>query len=1194
MVSKNGVGIYNENALKIERKFTSKNKSPFDMFDYEIRTSAIKNPDGSIVYENNSVEVPSFWSQVATDILAQKYFKRALVPQFDSTGKPILDKKGNQVLGGETSIKQVAKRLAFCWRAWGEQNGYFASKDDADAFEDELIFMLINQSAAPNSPQWFNTGLFLCYDITGSPTGMWYVDPADEKLKLTQNSYERPQPHACFIQEVKDDLVSEGGIYDLLTKEARLFKFGSGTGTNFSSLRSIGEKLSGGGYASGVMSYLKILDRSAGSVKSGGLTRRAAKMVILDVDHPEIETFVDWKMNEEKKVASLIAGSKICNFHLHNISNVIAEEKSADVSSSPKLQHAIKVAAASGVPLNYIHRVLTLASRGIYDFSISVMDSHYESEAYVTVSGQNSNNSVRLTNKFLDSVEKDLDWNLLNRVDSSINKTIKARYLWDKIAFAAWNSADPGIQFHDTINEWHTCPKDGEIVASNPCSEYMFLNDTACNLASINLAKFFDNQSSLFDVDSFLHAVRLWTIVLEISVLMASFPGKNIAERSYLYRTLGLGYANIGSILMRSGIPYDSDKARTFSASISALLTGKSYETSAEMASFLGPFKKYDSNKEDMLRVIRNHRRASYNAPDNEYESLTVKPVGINPKFVDKYLLDAARTAWDKALELGEKFGFRNAQVSVIAPTGTIGLVMDCDTTGIEPDFALVKFKKLSGGGYFKIVNSSVPIALNKIGYSKKQVDDIVAYCVGHGTIKNAPHINPEFLKSKGFSAKAIKSIDAEAKNAFDIKFIFNKFVIGEDELKKVFPSSDLSNPSFDILFALGLSEKQIDEANIFVCGSMTIEGAPELKKEHLPIFDCANKCGKFGKRFINFTGHLEMMGAVQPFISGAISKTINMPVDATLDDVKFAYKRSWELMIKANAIYRDGSKLSQPLNSVSDESADALLSVASSLSMDDLFGPKELNQKIEKQLFVAQKRRLPSRRKGYIQAARIGGHKVYLRTGEYDDGTLGEIFIDMYKEGASYRSLLSCFAIAVSKALQHGVPLEEFVEAFTFTRFEPSGMVLGHEYIKSATSILDFVFRSVGHEYLGRTDFLQVKPLADSNVFADKKNNRFNDKKVVEETDADTAGMDNLNSSLSVIDSVDLDDASKLATQTTLNEDSVKISKIKVSDENVKILEARSKGYVGEPCAHCGSMKVKRNGSCTVCEDCGETSGCS
>ncbi|PIN85092.1 MAG: ribonucleoside-diphosphate reductase, adenosylcobalamin-dependent [Candidatus Diapherotrites archaeon CG11_big_fil_rev_8_21_14_0_20_37_9] len=1513
--------------LSIPRYFTEKDQDPLAKVKYSYRTSVIKNPDGSTVFEMKDIEIPEQWTQIATDILAQKYFRKAGVPQFDKNGKPILDEKGKQKLGPEMSVKQVVERLAETWRWWGEKYNYFASEEDANAFQDELEFMIVNQFAAPNSPQWFNTGLYQKYNINGPAQGHYFVNPDTGELEKSADSYSHPQPHACgrydtmlftekgifklgeivdnnmiglkvfdgkqyvkvlavkengikkvfkatlangnyieftddhlvlsaktresdfewtelkeilgykvsqttntetagfnsntstnangtvqetatkeeelikaslsgwivgdgyygeygkttmlgvitinddefeevkslfektfggftvtvkneisdtyrivrrdfkqvqefveeyeldqksftakvpekilksnpeiqsaflralfqadgcvrirkedernswdivlttisenlahqvqtillnmgiyskvslckdsrenrklqyhveiayyservkfenmvgfiseekqeklkllnsiiqgkskpptsletisnieyigeetvydiqtesgkfsangvtvhncFIQSLRDDLVNEGGIFDLATREARLFKYGSGTGTNFSNLRGSGEPLSGGGYSSGLMSFLKVLDRAAGAIKSGGTTRRAAKMVCLDIDHPDVEEFINWKVIEEQKVAAMVAGSATCNLYLNEIMRLAHEGKTTDVKKNKALGTKIREALSERIPANYILRVLQLAEQGEKNIDFRTYDTNYNSEAYLTVAGQNSNNSIRVSNDFIEAVLNDSDWELKGRTNKKSIRTVKSRKLWGDIAKAAWHCADPGLQYDDTINEWHTCPKDGRINASNPCSEYMFLDDTACNLASINLIKFL-GENGEFKMEEFRHAARLWTIVLEISVLMAQFPGPAIAQKSYDYRTLGLGYANIGALLMVMGIPYDSEKGRAICSAITATMCGESYATSAEMSEVLGPFKRYEDNKEDMLRVIRNHKRAAYNVPSREYEKLTIKPIGINPEVCPKNFLESAREAWDRALILGEKHGYRNAQVTVIAPTGTIGLVMDCDTTGIEPDFAMVKFKKLAGGGYFKIVNQSVPRALSKIGYSESQIDEIIKYAKGHGTLDDCPGINRASLSAKGFNEEKLAAIEAQLENAFDLKFAFNKWSLGEEFCKQElgFTEKQLNDTAFDMLKELGYTKDEIEKANDYVCGTMTLEGAPHLKEEDYKIFDCASKCGRKGKRYIHHMGHIKMMAAAQPFITGSISKTINMPNNTTVEEIKDAYLQSWQLMLKSNALYRDGSKLSQPLSSVSEE--DEIAWLGDNEELDETIGPQQVQQKIEVKL---QKNKLPTKRRGFVQEATIGGHKVFIKTGEYPDGSLGEIFIDMYKEGASYRALLNCFAVAVSKALQYGVPLDEFVDSFTFTRFDPSGVVQGHETIKSATSIIDYIFRALGYEYLGRTDFVHIKPINGDAVTGYQK------KIVQEDPSLQPKSIEEMDKSSEPVIKIEKDD---------------------------KITEARDKGYTGDQCGGCGSMRVRRNGACTVCDDCGATSGCS
>lgn len=1111
-------------ALTFSRRFTKEGVAPADMFEYDYRTSVIRNPSGEIVFEMTNVEVPKQWSQIATDIIAQKYFRKAGVPQPDGS------------LGRETSAKQVAHRMANCWRVWGERYNYFAGKQDAQIFYEELVYSILNQACVPNSPQWFNTGLYESYGIAGKPQGHYYVDQNDGELKKSTSAYERPQPHACFILSVEDDLVNEGGIMDLFVREARIFKYGSGVGTNFSNIRGEGERLSGGGTSSGLMSFLKIGDRSAGAIKSGGTTRRAAKMVCLDLDHPEIVDFIDWKVEEEKKVGALINAGYA---------------------------------------------------------------SDYEGEAYRTVSGQNSNNSVRIPNEFFDKLEKGEDWELKARTDGRTMKKIPSRELWNKISYAAWRCADPGVQYNTTINEWHTCPKGGEIRASNPCSEYMFLDNTACNLASVNLRRFFDGENNVFDVEGFEYTCRLWTVVLEISVLMAQFPSREVAQLSYEYRTLGLGFANLGSMLMVSGIAYDSEEARGIAGAISAIMTGVSYRTSAEMAGHLGAFVRYEENKEDMMRVMRNHRVAAYDA--DSYEKLSIKPQGIKAKYCPDYLLSAACKAWDDAVELGEKYGYRNAQTTVIAPTGTIGLVMDCDTTGVEPDFALVKFKKLSGGGYFKIINQSVPLALKNLGYKEKEVEAIIKYAVGSGNFHGAPHINAQSLSEKGFIADEIKKLNEAVKSAFEISFVFNKFALGEACLERLgFTAEQYNDWNFNLLEELGFTDEEIDAANDYICGTMTVEGAPYLKDEHLSVFDCANKCGKKGERYIHAHGHIRMMGATQPFISGAISKTINLPNEAAVEEIADCYLLSWQLGLKANALYRDGSKLSQPLSNKSDKKKktteakeeaeqpatsnqqpvtnhqpESNIVDLSKLTVEDLLEEvtKRMHDSKDTQLkrqlsTIVERKKLPAKRRGFTQKAKVGGQVIFLRTGEYNDNTLGEIFIDLAKEGSTLRSLMNCFAIAVSVGLQYGVPLEEFVEKFVFTKFEPAGMV-DHPNIKTTTSIVDFIFRCLAYEYLNRTDLVHVLDKPELTNLGDE---------------------DEVKHELS---SVRIMGRAKDA-NATQPQKLQKLSAVK-ADAGMDAMNAANQNMQSDApaCNVCGHITL-RSGTCYKCLNCGNSLGCS
>lgn len=1148
--------------MKIKRLFTKKGQTSYEGIEFETRTSEVKNLDGT---SSGALEVsvPRQWSQVATDILAQKYLRKTGVPY---------NKNGKVEYGSENDARQVFERLAGCWRKWGEEYKYFDSKTDADNFQAELENMLANQMAAPNSPQWFNTGLHSSYNILGGAQGHYYVDPKTKELKESLSAYERPQPHACFIQSINDDLVNEGGIMDLWRREARLFKYGSGTGSNFSAIRGSGESLSGGGSSSGLMSFLKIGDRAAGAIKSGGTTRRAAKMVSLDLDHPDIEEFIGWKSKEERKVAALLAGSKVCKENLSKIVDAIFSMKDDEDRFDPKknkeLKNALRSATKAYVPQSYIARIIELAKQGYTSVEFEDYEANWYEEAYETVSGQNSNNSIRIPNSFFDSLENDQNWKLINRTDKKIAKEIKASDLWKQINEAAWNCADPGVQFDDTINEWHTCPEDGRINGSNPCSEYMFLDDTACNLASINLIKFFDEENKSFNIEAFKHACEIWTVVLEISVLMAQFPSKEIAQRSFEYRTLGLGFANIGALLMRMGLPYDSDEGRSIAGGISAIMGATAYSTSAKMAKEHGAFEMYDKNKKHVLRVLKNHRAAALSKPE-KFNKLTVKPLCLDEKLTPNYLLEAARSEWNNAVELCKKYGIRNAQTTVVAPTGTIGLLMDCDTTGIEPDFALVKFKKLAGGGYFKIINKSVPYALEALGYSKNHVDNIIKYVVGHNTLEGCPHINKEFLRSRNVSESVIEKIESSLEGAFDISYVFSSYLLGEKYLRDELNLSDddINNPMLNILEKYGMTREQIKEANEYVCGTMTLEGAKELRNEHLAVFDCASKCGSKGTRIISAEGHIKMMANVQPFISGAISKTVNFSYDCTVDDIGNAYYLSWKLGLKANAIYRDGSKLSQPLNSQLFDDVEIM--------DEDLSKNEQITKVVEKIVhkYSNDRRKLPNRRGGYTQKASIGGHKLYLRTGEYSTGELGEIFIDMHKEGAAYRSLMNCFSIAVSLGLQYGVPLEEFVDAFTFTRFEPNGMVLGHDNIKMSTSVIDYVFRDIGLNYLGRTDLVHVKP-------TDLKSDSVHNEEKV---------MDN-NVQVQTSEVVHADGSVSIDSQKVFS----KKADTEMLMEQKKRQTALMKGYIGDACPSCGALTLVRNGSCLKCDSCGDTTGCS
>jgi ribonucleoside-diphosphate reductase alpha chain len=1549
--------------MKFSRTYSTSG-DPYAGVSFEPRTSRIVNPDGKVVFEAKDCQIPSGWSQVATDILAQKYFRKAGVP--DATVRVPEDgipqwlwrseAASDATFGAETDARQVFNRLAGCWTYWGFKHGYFDDEFQARAYYDEMCAMLARQIGAPNSPQWFNTGLHWAYGISGPSQGHWFVDPVTAELTESTSAYEHPAPHACFIQSVDDDLVNEGGIMDLWVREARIFKYGSGTGTNFSKVRGEGERLSGGGTSSGLMSFLKVGDRAAGAIKSGGTTRRAAKMVCLDLDHPDIEEFISWKVTEEQKVSDLVTGSITCEKHLNAIMRAaheptLPESARLDPALNAGLKAAIRAALSVGIPQANIQYALDYARQGYKELQVETYDTNWDSKAYGTVSGQNSNNSVRIPNDFFARLDASQTWDLVPRSKDGRTpvKAVPAADLWEKIAVAAWQCADPGVQYDTTINEWHTCPAAGRINASNPCvtgdtlvstadglrridemvgkaafvigsdgkphfvnkifptgtkpvytlrtrsgyevrvtadhkilteergdvaatdlivgervmlgtagfgslslhedlaesiglavgdgcvtrsgehaqlfitmapeeapvlerataafaaikgesadgrtnravsvctpqmtarvvtgcasvvarfeefavldegshakrfrppvyeldrpsvaallrglftadgcvanygeksqyvaldstsiellrqvqmlllafgikakiyrerrggvntatlpngrgghreynvremhslrisrssrilfereigfdasstkavalaelnarvgayrdvladevafvryegdedvfdltepdtshfvanglvvhncSEYLFLDDTSCNLSSLNLVKFLD-EAGHFDAKRFADACRIWTFTLEISVLMAQFPSREIARRSYQYRTLGLGYANMGTLLMRLGLPYDSEEGFGWCAAISALMTGAAYKTSAEIAREIGPFPDYDRNAEDMGRVLRNHRRAAYAARNDEYEGLTVTPTTHAPTLFTQETWQLARSTWDNALAIGEVAGYRNAQVTCIAPTGTIGLVMDCDTTGIEPDFALVKFKKLAGGGHFKIVNQSVEPALRRLGYNNERIAAIEIFAKGTNTLEGTPHINKATLKAKGFDDEAIAKIESQLLGAFEIGFAFNQHVLGEEFCKTKLGMTDaqLADWNHSILRdTLGFTQSQIEEASDVICGRMTLEGAPFLKDEHLPVFDCATPCGKHGARYIRPLAHVDMMAAAQPFVSGAISKTINLPQTATIADVKEAYRYSWEKMVKAVALYRDGSKLSQPL-----------------AASYDVGGPEELDQpqspydsavRVAERVvyrYIAKRRRMPDRRGGYTQKAVIGGHKVYLRTGEYDDKTIGEIFIDMHKEGAAFRSLMNNFAIAVSLGLQHGVPLEEYVDAFTFTRFEPNGPVVGHANIKMATSILDYIFRELAVSYLGRYDLAQVQPSTAVDAMGPEPDYIGEEDSGEVHYLAPTTPVAKTPPAAAVVTRVPEPVGVVASSPASL------ASPARGQVVQAKAREAIAKGYSGDACTQCGQFTLVRNGTCLKCDSCGTTSGCS
>lgn len=1057
--------------LTIPRRHTQVGQDVFAEVVWERRQSVITNPDGSVVFKMLGAEIPSSWSQLATDIVVSKYFRKAGV--------------SGESAQGEESVRQVVHRIAHSIRGAGEKmGGYFATKKDADTFEAELSWLLVNQYGAFNSPVWFNCGLFHEYGIEGSG-GNWAWAEATGRVEETSNAYERPQCSACFIQAVPDDLM---GIYELIKNEARLFKYGSGTGSNFSSIRGKQEKLSGGGTSSGLMSFLEVFDRAAGSTKSGGTTRRAAKMVCLDMDHPEINDFIQWKVREEKKAKALIAEG---------------------------------------------------------------YESDFNGEAYKTVSGQNSNNSVRVTDEFMKAIQTGSKWHTRARTTGEVVESLDAGELWNSLAESAWVCADPGVQFDSTINRWHTCSNTGRINASNPCSEYMFLDDSACNLSSLNLLKFLNADGS-FDIEGYRHAIDIFFTAQEILVDFSSYPTRNVTQNSHDFRPLGLGYANLGTLLMVLGIPYDSDSGRAMAAALTAILCGRAYSTSAKIAASKGPFPGYSKNREPMLRVMSMHQEAA---------------LAINRHDCPEPLWKAACEDWEQVLRLGREFGFRNAQATVLAPTGTIGLLMDCDTTGVEPDFALVKFKKLAGGGYFKIVNGSVHDALRRLGYSELQISEIVAFVSGTNTLLGAPNVNRASLKEKGLTDEDLAKIEAAIPSVFDLNLAFAPWVLGKEVYDRLnVDAHAMAKPGFNLLRHLGFLQTEIEQANEVIVGRMTIEGAPHLSIEHYPVFDCANRCGRTGQRFLAPMSHIRMMAAVQPFLSGAISKTVNLPNEATVDDVRSIYEESWKLGLKSVALYRDGCKASQPLSTggASDaksatEESEPAPSLAAAPSPQLSARPK------------GTRVRLPKKRHGFTQEAHVGGHKVFLRTGEYEDGSLGEIFIDMHKEGAAFRSLMNCFSMAISVGLQYGVPLETFVEQFTFTRFEPHGVVGGHPNIKFATSIVDYIFRVLGVEYLQRYDFAQVKPAEAPQRIEDPTG------RLLEDPSHPEPGP--------LSDPISLLPAARSTPAPALD----------MASGRAAALDAQLDEMMGDApvCDGCGHITV-RNGACYKCLNCGNSMGCS
>ncbi len=947
--------------ISFRRFFTKPGIHPFDEIEWELRTASIQNEKGKTIFEQRNVEVPKDWSMTATNIVASKYFH----------GKIGTAER-------ESSVRQLVSRVADTITQWGLEDGYFKTGEDAQVFRDELTHLLVRQKAAFNSPVWFNCGLWHKYKRSSRGTG-WYWDSASSNVLKETEAYRHPQCSACFINSVQDDLES---ILTLAKTEGMLFKWGSGTGTNLSPIRSSIETLSGGGIASGPLSFMKGYDAFAGVIKSGGKTRRAAKMVILNIDHPDIVDFIECKAKEERKAWALVDAG--------------------------------------------------------YDSSL-------DGEAYSSIFFQNANNSVRVSDDFMKAVENDQDWVTRKVTTGDPVKTYRARDLMRRIAEAAWQCGDPGLQFDTTINKWHTCKATARINSSNPCSEYMFLDDSACNLASLNLMKFMGPDGK-FDVEGFRHAVDIMITAQEIIVDNASYPTEKIARNSHDFRPLGLGYANLGALLMANGLPYDSDAGRDFAAIITAVMHGQAYLTSSRIAAEIAPFPGYAVNRDSFLEVISMHRNA-LNA--------------INPRNVPETLWEAGKKIWDECLQSGMKHGYRNAQVTVLAPTGTIGFMMDCDTTGIEPDLALVKYKKLVGGGLIKIVNNVVPLALLKLGYSDQQAAEIVNYIDQHGTI----------------------------------------------------------------------------------------EGAPHLQSEHLPVFDCSLKPAN-GKRSIHYMGHIRMMAAVQPFLSGAISKTVNMPEESTVEDVANAYMEAWRLGIKAIAIYRDGSKRSQPLNTSDakpkQQAAKKAEPAVGRVAEAPVTRPSEAPRPF--------RRKLPDERRAITHKFSVGGHEGYLTVGLYDDGMPGEIFITMAKEGSTVSGLMDSFATAVSLALQYGVPLKVLCDKFSHTRFEPSGWSSNPE-IGYAKSLMDYIFRWMALKFLPK----DAQPQESASV--------------------------------TTPNGAEVAKAAELATQFS------QAAAKKPESAESRVTQPQLAGVVHEDdaptCSDCGALMV-RNGSCYRCMNCGSTSGCS
>jgi ribonucleoside-diphosphate reductase alpha chain len=1043
--------------LKIQKIFTKNCCDAYDNIKFKNAQSVLKNLDGSVAKESAELIVPEHWSSIAIDVLARNYIRKKGIskhlkkvyeigiPEWLQRSEPDTTHKYEDTQ--ETDSRKVFDRLAGTWTYWGFKEGYFDSEQDARNYFDEMRYMLAMQYGAPNSPQWFNTGLHWAYGIAGAPQGHYYFDEIMQTIKQSQSAYERPQPHACFIQSVKDDLVNEGGIMDLFVKEARVFKYGSGSGTNFSNIRGAGESLSGGGVSSGLISFLRIGDTIGGCIQSGGTTRRAAKMVIVDIDHPDIEDFIKWKMNEEGKVIDFVVGSRILsNYAKQLISNYNDKEKLRNVIESNK----------ECIPETYTLRVLSmLESDWIIDTTET--DMHWETGAYRNVFGQNSNNSVRVNDAFLNAIENNQEFNLINRCDGKIAKTVKAKDLWSQIAKASWACADPGVQYDTTINSWNTCANDDRIKASNPCSEYMFLDDTACNLASLNLSKFLDDDEQ-FNIENFKHACELWTITLELSIVMAQLNSPVMAQKTHDYRTLGLGYGNLGNLLIQLGIAYNSAEGRNTAAAITSLMQATAYATSVKLAKCKGPFTRYYANKEPMMRIMRNHARASGVEELGSYESLNIAPPKLNPQLCKiPYIAEESQKTWRRALSEGEKYGFRNAQTTLIAPTGTIGMIMDFKTTGIEPQFAQVTLKQLAGGGYWKMINANLIKALKKLGYSEIQIQEINHYVVGEGKFKTTFE---NWLRQVGFDNQSIENVNASLKTAISISNIFSPKILGTELMNKFgIAKEEYEKSDFNLLQRLGAKQSEIEEMDHYVCGHMTFEGAPHLRPEHLPVFDCA-VAGGSGTRSISYQGHLKMMAAVQPFLSGAISKTVNLPWDVTPQDFENVHMLAWELGLKSVAVYRDNSKYSQAITTKSKKCLDKFLQTQPPIAAEQHSNATSIQPRNDS--FK------PFRSRGYTQHVLIGESSLWHTTGEDENGQLRNVLLTYGKEGGNLRGWAGAWGRILSMYLQEkgDTALLHVYKAFRHSKFEPLGTVIGHPSIKHATSIPDYIVEDLAQAY--------------------------------------------------------------------------------------------------------------------------------